>query len=200
MSKIYYATHPKVVLNPEIPDTQWAVSEEGWKQAEALLQKDFMRSISIIYSSDERKAKETAAYLSDALGVEHKIEDLSGANRSKAGFLSNEDNREAVRIFYSEHNTEPFGWESATSTQKRNISAFERINTAASQDKNILIIGHGDGGTTLICHLLNVPISRDEDQPVPTSYWVYDRDTKQVAQKWQPYSAIETKYKILEDE
>ncbi|MBU0708302.1 phosphoglycerate mutase family protein [Patescibacteria group bacterium] len=191
MAKIYYITHPKVKIDPEKFDKDWEISEEGQDQLQKLLGKDWVSQISIIYSSNERKAADSARMMAEKCCIAHKIlDDLCGADRTggreKHGFLTNAEFKKAADDFYKYPSKSSIEWEKASDAQERNILALEKIINENPPDSNIAIWGHGDAGILLLCHLLGKKISRDYDQPQMGSYFVYDSSTGKIDQLWQP--------------
>jgi broad specificity phosphatase PhoE len=50
------------------------------------------------------------------------------------------------------------------------------------------IVSHGGVGTLLLCHLSNLPISRDHDQPSQGHYWSYSMRAQSMLHGWQSIS------------
>jgi broad specificity phosphatase PhoE len=64
--------------------------------------------------------------------------------------------------------------------------------TAKSVDGDVAIVAHGGTGTLLLCHLLGVPISRDQDQP-PTNggnYFAFDLLTFRLLHGWRSIEEV----------
>ena len=70
MSTLWYATHPEVVIDPDVPVPRWGLSERGRSRAHDLADRDEMADLTRIVSSDEAKAVETAEIVAGDLGVD----------------------------------------------------------------------------------------------------------------------------------
>ncbi|STR45085.1 histidine phosphatase family protein [Iodobacter fluviatilis] len=189
MQKVYFITHPEVLIAPDVPVTQWSLSEKGRERMTAFLQQAFVPSLTAIYSSEETKAIEAAAIL--AASIDIKIEKLSalGENdRTATGFLQKEQFEAAADQFFAHPENSFQGWERACDAQQRIINAVEHI-IQKSAEKNIAIVAHGAVGTLYKCHLKNIAISRSEDQPSQGHYYCFDVKHRQLEHDWLPISA-----------
>ena len=188
--KIYYITHPKVIVDSKLDSAEWRISEDGYKQIETLLKERWISDVEKIYTSDERKTRDMAEILSERLGVQKKIiKGLGGADRNsgKTGFLSREDFQKAAEDFYKFPNKSVLNaWDTAKSVQRRNIDEIKKLISENTNSKNIAVIGHGDAGTLLMCYFLSEPISKKYDQSQLGSYFVYDTEERKIIQNWKP--------------
>ena len=160
----YYLTHPQVEIEPERPVPLWRLSRVGRARVEAMLDRQWLRTLGRIASSAETKAVETAALLAARLHLPVEVEEDMGENdRSSTGFIPPEKFDAAADSFFAEPEKSWRGWERA-------IDAADRIEAAATRVlkdavKPVLMVGHGGVGTLLKCRIAGQPIARDRDQP-----------------------------------
>jgi len=61
--KLVLIRHSKTILNKEVPNEQWILSEEGIRLAQELSYNSIIKECEVIYSSLQTKALETALLL-----------------------------------------------------------------------------------------------------------------------------------------
>ncbi len=189
MQKVYFITPPEVLIAPDIPVTQWSLSEKGRERMTAFLQQAFTPSLTAIYSSEETKAIEAAEILAAANNIKvEKLSNLGENDRTATGFLQKEQFEAAADQFFAHPENSFQGWERACDAQQRIIKAVEHI-IQKSAGKNIAIVAHGAVGTLYKCHLKNIAISRSEDQPSQGHYYCFDVKHRQLEHDWLPISA-----------
>jgi len=166
MSFGLYITHPQVLIDPAVSVPQWSLSDIGRARAEMAARSPWVKQLSRIISSGERKAIETAEILAGAAGISIEIvADMHENDRSSTGFLPPLAFEEAADWFFA-HPTESFeGWERAVDAQERILSAVATALKDHDPSAPIAFFGHGGVGTLLKCHMLDLPISRSQDQP-----------------------------------
>ncbi|MBX9469583.1 MAG: phosphoglycerate mutase family protein [Rhizobium sp.] len=161
-----YITHPQVQIDPEVPVPDWGLSAVGRARAEACAARPWVRQLSRIVSSGERKAIETAEILASAAGLQIEIERSTHENdRSATGFLAPPDFEKAADWFFAHPRKSYHGWERAADAQARIVGAVTQILESHDPRRPIAFVGHGGVGTLLKCHLSGLPISRNQDQP-----------------------------------
>lgn len=162
----YYLTHPQVEIDPETPVPQWSLSDKGRARLETILRRNWVRSLSRIVASDERKAVETATLLSQASSAPvETAADMGENDRSSTGFLAPEAFEAAADRFFAEPEESWNGWERAIDAADRVEAAVTRVLATHAPDRPILFAGHGAAGTLLKCRLAGRAIARSEDQP-----------------------------------
>ena len=160
-----YLTHPQIRIEPDVPVPRWGLSEIGIARAEKAARCGWAQQLSLILSSDETKALETAAIMARTSGVEVEVLEHSGENdRSATGFLVPEEFEKAANWFFANPEQSFHGWERAIDAQKRIVSAASSVLDRHDPAKPIAFVGHGGVGTLLKCHLAGLPISRSHDQ------------------------------------
>lgn len=161
----YYITHPQIVMDRAIPVPQWGLSQTGRSRLEAISDRSWVLSLTQIFSSDEKKAVETAEILAGGSGCPIEIDAMMGENdRSSTGFLPPHEFEKAADCFFAEPEASFKGWERAVDAQARIVRAVDAALVRCG-DGPVAFVGHGGVGTLLKCHLGHTPISRDNDQP-----------------------------------
>ncbi len=163
---LYYLTHPQVAIDPQVAVPDWSLSDLGRNRVAAASGKPWVGSVRRIFSSNERKAVETAQTIAAAVGQGVSIRQNMGENdRSATGFIRPEEFEAAADAFFAEPENSWNGWETANDAQARIVAAVELALDEAETDYPVLFVGHGAVGTLLKCSLLGRGISRSEDQP-----------------------------------
>src|SRR5215217_3054241 len=89
--------HAAVKSDPHAPPRSWGLTDEGWRAAAILGKDSALDTVSVLATSPEPKAAQTAV----ALGTGKptiEVDDLGELDRSAAGWLAREDERlELVR-------------------------------------------------------------------------------------------------------
>ncbi len=161
-----YITHPQVQIDPAVPVPDWGLSTIGRARAEACAQQGWVRRLTRVVSSGERKAIETAEILAAAAGLQIEIEPSTHENdRSATGFLKPPEFEAAADWFFAHPHASYHGWERAIDAQARIVGALNGVLATHDATKPIAFVGHGGVGTLLKCHLSGHPIARSCDQP-----------------------------------
>lgn len=166
MRRAYFLTHPNVVMDPTVPVPQWPLSDRGKSRVRAGLEQPWVRELTAIYTSAERKALDTAGILAAHAGLAWSVvEDLGENDRSATGFLPPPEFERMADAFFANPDESARGWESARHAQQRIVAAVARIAANDRTSGAIAIVSHGAVGTLLYCHLAGVAIDRAHDQP-----------------------------------
>jgi broad specificity phosphatase PhoE len=170
VSTVFFITHPDVVIDPGVPVAEWPLNERGRARMQAMKSRSWTRGMRRIFASSERKARDAAQILADALGLgSYSIIAALGENdRSATGFLPKDEFEATADAFFAQPHRSIRGWEPAATAQARIVSAFEQALSQIREAADIAIVGHGGTGTLLYCHLAGLPIDRRYDQP-PTN-------------------------------
>lgn len=188
----YYLTHPQVEISPSLPVPSWPLSELGRRRVEAIASRPWLRAVTRVVSSDERKAVETAAIAGAAIGVAAEIgADMGENHRSATGFLEPTAFEHAADRFFAEPDVSWRGWERAVDAADRIAGAIDRF-LADHGSTPILFVGHGAVGTLLKCRLGGRPISRREDQPAGGgNVFAFRLSNRALLCDWTPIEAFE---------
>jgi len=165
MTPFLYLTHPQVKVDPAVPVPQWGLSDVGRARTRAFARDPALRAYRRIIASTEEKAKEAAAILAEALGLQVEVhEGLHENDRSATGYRPEAEFQKLADAFFARPQESVSGWERAADAQARIVAG---ITAALSQAPGspALFVGHGGVGTLLLCHLAGYPISRTHDQP-----------------------------------
>ncbi len=162
----YFITHPNVAISPDVPVTQWPLSDFGRKRMTICLRQPWVADLTAVYSSTEQKAMDGAEILSHHLGLRFGCVPQLGENdRSSTGFLPPDEFEAAADQFFAMPETSFRGWERAVDAQRRIAEAIERVLTVEKTSGAVAIVSHGAVGTLLYCALAGERIDRRWDQP-----------------------------------
>lgn len=186
MPDLLVITHAEVAVDPMRPITDWQLSETGRRRVADLSTSEVVAFVTVIWSSAERKARETAAILAKARGMTAAIDpDLGENDRSATGYLPPEQFEAAADAFFGRPDESYRGWERASDAQARIATAVRRI-TAGHTGGDLAIVTHGAVGTLLWCAMMNQPIDRRFDQSHQGHYWRADVETLKPRHGWIP--------------
>jgi broad specificity phosphatase PhoE len=161
-----YLTHPQVEIEPQTPVPDWRLSQRGRSRILEILDRSWLRRVSRIVSSTERKAIETAGLLAGAVGIAFETAfDMGENDRSSTGFLDPPEFEKAADCFFANPDISWEGWERASDAAARIMRAVELVLDGHDGRQQLLLVGHGAIGTLLKCRLAGRSISRTEDQP-----------------------------------
>ncbi|MEO8546508.1 MAG: histidine phosphatase family protein [Burkholderiaceae bacterium] len=190
---LVFITHPDVRIDPAIPVPQWPLSERGLARMHGGLQQPWVREISAVYCSAERKARDGAAILAGHLGLQMMANEALGENdRSATGFLAPPEFEQMADAFFAQPEVSVRGWERAVDAQYRIVSAVQALAADDASQGLIAIVSHGAVGTLLYCHLAGAPIARSWDQPPNRggNFYRFWLSPDRVAHGWKPFDVV----------
>lgn len=177
MPKLLVITHPEVIVDPKVAITDWGLNDIGRARAAAFSASDTFAGVTHIWSSDERKARETAKILAVPQALPIQIDAKLGENdRSATGFLPPDTFEAAADAFFAAPGVSFRGWETAADAQTR-IQQAVTSTLQTHRGGDLAIVTHGAVGTLLWCGLSDRPIDRRYDQPSQGHYWQADLQT-----------------------
>jgi broad specificity phosphatase PhoE len=187
VSRVRYLTHPQVDIDPAVPVPEWSLSAVGRDRVAALAAAGWLSGTSEIIASAERKAIETAAILGAALGLSVEVRQAMHENdRSATGFLPPAEFDAVADAFFAIPTVSVRRWERAIDAQARIVREMEAVLDRAPRG-DVLVVGHGAVGTLLLCHYLDIPISRTHDQPAGGgNYFTFFTSGRRVLHSWRP--------------
>lgn len=186
MSFAYIITHPAITIDPQTPITEWSLSEQGREQVEKLTQQPWAKELTLLYSSEERKAYQTAEIIAQALDIPIQTHSKLGeVDRSSTGFLEEKELKKTVQEFFDQPDKNIAGWEMAALAQERIVHTFSTI-IGSHPEQTIGFVTHGMISALLISYLKKVPIHRRYMQRQLGSYFIYDTQEQAVIQEWRP--------------
>jgi broad specificity phosphatase PhoE len=181
---VYFITHPDVVIDPHVPVPEWPLNERGRARLRAMIGQHWLKGICCIFASHERKARDAAQILADALGLDGYgvVPDLRENDRSATGYLPKQEFEATADAFFADPHERVRGWESTLAAQARIARAVEEILSQAPSEGDLAIVGHGGTGTLLLCHLARLPIDRRYDQPATNggNWFAFECSTRQL--------------------
>jgi broad specificity phosphatase PhoE len=132
MNRVFFITHPEVVVDPLIPVPQWRLSARGIARAHQMLEQDWVADIGHLVSSEERKAMDMAELLAGHLGLSFATRaDLGENDRSATGYIPREEFEATADLFFEHPDQSVSGWEPARVAQARIVGAIDGILEAA---------------------------------------------------------------------
>lgn len=189
---VFYATHPQVQIDPDVPVPLWGLSDFGRERTVRAAGQGWTNRIKRIVTSGETKAIETAAIFATRLGLSPEIRERMHENdRSATGFLPPPEFESVADAFFANPTRAIRGWETAADAQARIVLEAEATLADVDSDGDLLFVGHGAVGTLLMTHLLGVPISRTLDQPGGGgNVFAFDRRTRAVIHRWRRFEEM----------
>lgn len=174
MPQLLVISHPEVVVDAQVPITDWGLNEVGRRRAAAFAASKTFANVTHIWASDERKALDTARILATPKTLQVQIDPKLGENdRSATGFLPRPQFEAAADAFFANPKVSFRGWETAVDAQRRIQHAVSAIIKAHTGD-DLAIVTHGAVATLLWCAFSKSPIDRQHDQPGQGHFWRAD--------------------------
>ena len=189
MKFVYFITHPEVIIDPDVPVTQWPLAEKGKERLGVMLDQPWIFEIGSVYCSSEQKAIDGAAILGEFVELDYQIvPELGELDRSSTGYLPHAEHEAAAAAAFAYPDKSSRGWETASTAQKRILKTVRRLIRADQSHGHIAIVSHGAVGAFLLCHLKGVPISRAYDQPGSGggNYFAFQADNLALLHDWRP--------------
>jgi len=186
--KVYFITHPDVVIDPAIPVPEWPLSPTGRDRMAVFCRHPLVRNISAVYASNERKAMDGGEILAAHLETTVRIRSALHENdRSSTGYLPADEFRAMADEFFARPEESVRGWERAIDAQARIVRCIESIAGDEETSGDIGIVSHGGVAALLLCHLLKRSISRDREQPGTHggNYFAFDRVSFALVHDWK---------------
>ena len=156
--KIIFIRHSKTDRNPEIPITCWGLSAEGIKLAQKLSENSVIKNISVIYSSFQTKALETAVLLAKPNALPIKADDRLTEVTSFTGPFEPDFDKYSKNVhdYYQGDLERISGGETKDEALKRFNLAIESISQVEYQNDSIAVISHGNILTLFSAQYKNV--------------------------------------------
>jgi broad specificity phosphatase PhoE len=151
MSQLILIRHSLPERDTTIPAAQWRLSHQGRERCGALAEQLKPYNLTLMISSVEPKAVETARLAGGHLGIASQIAaGLHEHDRSNVGFLPERGRFEAlVREFFDKPGEKVFGTESANDVYKRIFAALQNLIEKYPAE-TLGVISHGTVITILL--------------------------------------------------
>lgn len=137
--------HAMPELDANVPASEWQLGEKGLKQAKKFAQfiQDNLDVDSVIYSSNESKAQDTAMLIASSLGLTHKVNDKIGEiDRPALPIVDEEEHLKMNEPIFKNLGEAILGNESAADALARFESGIKEIIKDPQEDER-LVVTHG---------------------------------------------------------
>lgn len=183
---IYFITHPNVQVNPELPPDQWSLSQKGYQRLDQLSQESFWLEVQHIFASYDNRGQETGKYLAQKHNLPlQQFPGLHEYERRESPFLSLNDLRIAMRMFFKRPKESIFGWERALDAQNRIRNTLHQLIDEYPDLDTIAICSHGVIGSLLRSELMGHPIEESLCQEEIGAYLMLDWEHQSVvSEEW----------------
>ncbi len=142
MKKLILIRHSKTIFQPEVCNLQWRLSPEGVQMAETLARDPIIKTLNVIYCSDQTKALHTTILLAKDNYIPIKvIPELTEATSITKKFFENYE--ETVTNWYNNPGTRINEGETTEEALRRFSTAVEDIIMKESADQ-IGIVAHAN--------------------------------------------------------
>jgi broad specificity phosphatase PhoE len=188
MSLLIFVTHPEVVIDPQAPVPEWPLNEIGRARMERFAETLAGKTVSAVYASTERKARDGAEIVAKRLGLPSRTDEyLSQHDRSATGYIAPPEFWEVVGEFFANPTKSIRGWERAIDAQARIVNAVRRVAQQEPSPGDMVIVSHGGVGALLMDHLLRVEIGKGSrpSHPGGGCYLVIERDPLKLKSDWR---------------
>ena len=138
-----FLRHALTTIDKELPAEKWIISETGIEEICKVVSSGKFDDVDVIISSSEKKAIQTAFYLSERIEKEINLNpNLRELNRGEEVIETQEDYETKVWRIFDNPSECSFGWETAEETLGRFKRGISRIENTYS-NKKIFIVSHG---------------------------------------------------------
>lgn len=144
MPTLLLIRHASPRVDPRTPPQAWGLGATAKASVLALAREVRTYAPSRVFTSEERKARETGAVLAEALGLPcEAVPGLHEHERGPADFFNAEEAfRRAMRAFFAQPDTIVFGRETAAQARKRFTDALASL-AVGYPDETLAIVAHG---------------------------------------------------------
>jgi broad specificity phosphatase PhoE len=143
MAKLILIKHAPPQVEPDVSSHEWKLSAAGRERAAALAERLRPHAPSIVFTSDEPKAIETAAIIAAALGVPHEAApDLHEHDRSNVPQMPTREFISSMALFFKRSTDVVLGRETAEQARRRVTVAIDRL-LETHETRDIAIVTHG---------------------------------------------------------
>ncbi|MBA2345095.1 MAG: histidine phosphatase family protein [Rubrobacter sp.] len=135
--------HARPEILPELPPNRWRLSDEGRRDCAALAKRLREYAPSVIVSSEEPKAIETARIVAERMDVNRCVHhNLHEHDRTGAPFGTEAEFRLSARKFFRNPETLVWGNETAAQARDRFTGAIDAV-LQQYRESNVVVVTHG---------------------------------------------------------
>ena len=144
MRKLILIKHASPLVIPGTPPEKWKLSDKGRESCGPLAEAIRPHGPTVIVSSEEPKARETAEVIAQALGVPvETAPDLHEHDRTNVPHMRSGEFISHMEVFFRKPTERVLGRESAVAALDRFESAVDTVIAKHPGDGNIAIVSHG---------------------------------------------------------
>ena len=138
-----FLRHALTTIDKELPAEKWVISDKGIEEICNVVSLGKFDDVDVIISSSEKKAIQTAFYLSERIEKEINLNpNLKELDRGEEVIETQEDYETKVWRIFDNPSECSFGWETAEGALGRFKRGISRIENTYS-NKKIFIVSHG---------------------------------------------------------
>ena len=156
MRRLILIKHAMPLVEADVPPAEWRLSERGWREARLLADVLVPMNATSLYSSDERKAIETASAVSDRLDLSvHSEPGFREHARPDTPIRDSSVWRETVLDAINRPEDLVLGAETVGDARRRFTSAVIEADRSAPPGP-MIIVAHGTVISMLVAYLLDI--------------------------------------------
>lgn len=158
MLNLLLIRHSEPVVDPEIPPSQWKLSDRGVQRAGLLAEYLADRGINALYSSGESKAVQTAEIVGTSTGLPvDVVHDLREHDRGNTTIIGAEKWRSLVIESIRKQDEHIYGFEPVGNARMRFGNAVERLMKPFQNDnRTVAVVAHGTVISTFVAELFEI--------------------------------------------
>lgn len=138
-----FLRHALTTIDKSQPAEKWVISDTGIEEICSVVSSGKFDDVDVIISSSEKKAIQTAFYLSERIDKEINLNpNLRELERGQEFIETQEDYETRVWRIFNNPSECSFGWETAKGALGRFKRGISRLESTYS-DKKIFIVSHG---------------------------------------------------------
>ena len=143
MAKLIMIKHASPQIESGVPSHEWKLSPAGRDKAAALAERLRPHGPSIIFTSDEPKAVETADIIAKALGVPHEVvPGLHEHDRSNVPQMPTREFISSIALFFKKPTELVLGRETAEQAHRRMTVVMDQI-LSNNETRDVAVVTHG---------------------------------------------------------
>lgn len=148
---LYLLRHADSTSSPDLPESDWPLTESGDAQAEALVHRLAGSQIDALYASPYRRAVATVRPLAEDRNLTVRTDDRFRERELTDQWL--DDHRAALRRVWDDFTLTLPGGESSADCQRRVVEAVDDLRARHGTDERVLVCSHGNAIALYLNHL-----------------------------------------------